>query len=61
MKNKSDPTLLQTSYRYNEIQKRTPKSHETIALSEKMMLVLSICKSSVDMLGRWLKIFKLSA
>jgi hypothetical protein len=32
MKNKPDPALLEGSYLFNEIKKRTPKSRETIPL-----------------------------
>jgi hypothetical protein len=33
MKNKPDATILKTSYLSNEIEKRTPISHETIPLT----------------------------
>jgi hypothetical protein len=34
MKNKPDLAILRTSYLSNEIEKITPKSHETIPLSD---------------------------
>jgi hypothetical protein len=34
MKNKPNPTILKTSFLSTEIVKRTPKSHETIPLTD---------------------------
>jgi hypothetical protein len=50
MKNKPDPALLQTSYQSNEIEKRIPKSHETIPLNALIVLVppSSLKVASID-------------